>query len=197
MTRYNDHSDSMLCGLLKSGEALASYDAFTEIYERYSPTLLTHAYNKCHDQDEACDLVQEVFTALWENREIREITDSLFGYLARSILYSFLNKLDHEKVREKYRLYESFFSAVSYDNADHLARMRQLMGLIEKEVEALPPKMRRVFKMCRYQGMTHKEIAKALGISESTVAGQVSRAMAIVRPKIPYFIILIWLGRPQ
>jgi len=197
MTRYHHHSDLKLCEELKSGKASVSYGAFSEIYARYSLTLLNHAYNKCHDRDEAGDLVQDVFAVLWERRAVQQITGSLFGYLASAVRHAFLNQLAHEKVREKYQLYEAFFSAVSCDNADHLIRDKQLMAFIEKEVEALPPRMRRVFKMCRNQGMNYRQVGKALGIAETTVASHMSQAVAILRCRIPYFIIFIWLGKPQ
>lgn len=189
MRTYVDLSENQLCDLLKCGD----HKAFDEIYERYSFQLLSHALRKCQDDEYAKDLLQEVFSTLWENRETIDIKKSLHGYLATSIRHSFLRKLKQEKVREKYiTSFYIFVTTVANDTqSDHLIRKKQLQEIIEKEVMALPPRMREIFLKCRFQGMTHKQIAQELNISEKTVARQMSNAILILREKLPFFIFII------
>jgi len=189
MRPYLNLSENELCDLLKADD----YAAFTEIYERYSFQLMSHALRKCNDNDYAKDLLQEVFTMLWENRKKLEIKKTLPGYLAASIGYSFLKNLKYEKDKDKYgdSLY-NFVTAVSNDStADHLIRKKQLEVIIEKELLALPPKMREVFLKCRFQGFSHKQIAVQLNISENTVARQMSHALAALKKKLPFFIYIL------
>jgi RNA polymerase sigma-70 factor (family 1) len=186
MRTYLNLSENELCDLLKSGD----YAAFSEIYERYSFQLMSHALRKCKDDDYAKDLLQEVFTMLWENRTNLQIRKSLSGYLAASIRHSFLKNVKYEKDKDNYgsSLY-TFVTAVSNDTtADHLIRKKQLEVIIEKELLALPPKMREIFLKCRFHGFTHKQIAAELKISEKTVTRQVSNALAILKKKLPFFV---------
>jgi DNA-directed RNA polymerase specialized sigma24 family protein len=77
MSVYTSISDQELVLLLKSGDERA----YTEIYDRYSATLLVHAYHKLHDQEEAKDLVHELFMVLWSKKEALVIEKSLSAYL--------------------------------------------------------------------------------------------------------------------
>jgi len=59
-----------------------------------------------------------------------------------------------------------------------------LADLIEKEIQALPSKMRQIFELSRKQYLSYKEIAEQLEISEHTVKSQVSNALRILKLKL-------------
>ncbi len=58
------------------------------------------------------------------------------------------------------------------------------MAIIEKEIGALPPKMREVFELSRKENLSHKEIAEKLNLSEKTVKKQVNNSLKILRSKL-------------
>lgn len=178
MTNYTSYADSKLMNLLRAGDRVA----YAEIYERYVFILLNHAYNKTRSREEAKDIVQEVFTTLWVKRESLEVSN-LAGYLFTSIRNIFLNQIAHQAVQDKYLQSMELFAANS-EIPDHLIRERQLTAIIEREIAALPPKMREVFELSRKEHLSHKEIAERLGISEQTVSKQVTNALRILRPKL-------------
>lgn len=188
MRAYKDFSENELCDLLKSGD----YKAFSEIYERFALQLLSHALRKCQDDEYANDLLQEVFTMLWENRETLDIKKSLPGYLATSITYSFLKNLRHKEVKEKYiTSLTDFINSISSNlTADHLIRRKQLETIIENEVMALPPKMREIYKKFFVEGLSHKEIATELNLSDKTVARQIYNIRERFRKKLPLIIFI-------
>ncbi|MNL17944.1 RNA polymerase sigma factor [compost metagenome] len=62
--------------------------------------------------------------------------------------------------------------------------MNELTRLIDKEVSALPQKMKEIFEMSRNQELSHREIAAQLNISDHTVKKQINNAIKILRPKI-------------
>ncbi|HEX3386234.1 MAG TPA: sigma-70 family RNA polymerase sigma factor, partial [Mucilaginibacter sp.] len=158
MTNYNACTDPQLLNLLRSGDRMA----YTEIYDRYALALLGHVYNKARDREESKDVVHEVFATLWAKRESLQI-DYLAGYLFRSVRNVILNQIAHRAVQEKFiRSMEQF--AASNDVPDHLVREKQLTAIIEREIAALPPKMREVFVLSRKEHLSHKEIAQLLGI---------------------------------
>jgi RNA polymerase sigma-70 factor (ECF subfamily) len=53
-----------------------------------------------------------------------------------------------------------------------------------KMIAALPPGFRTVFNMYVIEGYSHKEIAEALGISETTSRSQLQRARTLLQTKI-------------
>ena len=188
MINYEQLVDHDLLELLRSGDRAA----YTEIYHRYKFILHQHAWNKLRNKEEAQDVLQEVFTKLWLNREHMQITTNLSGYLYSAVRNRILDHFSHNEVKLKY------ISKVKPDlqhdvPTDHRVRENQLRELIEKEIADLPPRMRQVFEMSRKQHMMHKEIAEQLGTSEETVKKQVSGALKVLRVKLGILIYLLML----
>ncbi|MNY42390.1 RNA polymerase sigma factor [compost metagenome] len=63
-------------------------------------------------------------------------------------------------------------------------REKQLKEIIEEEISALPARMQEIFRMSRFEQMSHKEIAEKLALSEQTVKDQVKKALRILRIKL-------------
>jgi len=190
---YQQFTDQELADLLKSGDQ----QAFIEIYDRYIFVLLNHIYSKTGDREEAKDIVHEVFAKLWARREQLQITDNLAGFLYTSARNIVLNQVTRKKVEGKY--FNSFlkFSEQPQTFTDHRIRENQLTAIIEKEIAALPPKMREVFELSRKQHLSHREIAEKLDISEQTVSKHITNALKILRIKLGLFAYLLWIIYPK
>ena len=93
MDKYIKLSDVELLILLRSGDE----SAFNEIYNRFSSVLYLHARHMLHNRDEARDVIQEVFTAIWNRRMDLNLTVSLNSYLYRSVRNTVLNLIRNEK----------------------------------------------------------------------------------------------------
>ena len=186
---YNSLSDLELVDLLKSGNE----DAFAEIYERYFGALYLHAYKRIRDKDEARDLVQELFSLLWSKRETLEPRTSFSNYLYTWVRNSILNIIAHKLVEEKYL--SSLPDRINDTEAltDHRVRERQLAAIIEKEIEALPPRMKAVFELSRKSNMSYKEIAEKLDLSEQSVRSHVKNALKILRMKLGVLVYLFYI----
>ncbi|MET1055569.1 MAG: sigma factor, partial [Pedobacter sp.] len=98
MYNYVGISDDKLGLLLKNGD----HQAFTEIYNRHSPALLLHAIQRLHDEDDAKDVVHEIFFSLWNKRDELVIRTNLKGYLHIAMQNKVLDRISHEKVRTQY-----------------------------------------------------------------------------------------------
>jgi len=180
------HTDTELFDLVKEGSA----KAFSEIYDRYWALLYKHAYRLLKDKELAQDVVQEVFLNLWDKINVIDIQFSISPYLYRAVRNKVLNLIQKDKVKDNYT--QSFINFVANSEAitDYRLRERLLKEKIEKEVAALPSKMREVFKMSRIQNMSHKQIAEKLNLSDKTVKKQMSNAIHILRIKLGGFLIL-------
>jgi RNA polymerase sigma-70 factor (family 1) len=186
MGSYNTFSDLQLTSLLKEGDRVA----YTEIYDRYIYTLLNHAYNKTRNREEAKDAVHEVFAMLWSNRARVDNVANLSGFLYTSLRNTILNHIAHKGVQSKY-MFSLLQLSKEEAETDHLVREKQLAELIEKEIAALPPKMREVFTLSRKAHLNHKEIAERLQISEQTVSKHITNALKVLRLKLGIIVYLI------
>jgi len=191
MSSYSILSDKELTSLIKGGDEAS----FAEIYNRFYGILYLHAYKRLNNEEEARDVIHELFAALWTKRESFEIETNLSGYLYSSIRNRILDIITHKKVEEKY--IDSLQNYIDHDfnYADHLVRERDLTSLIEKEISFLPDRMREIFQLSRKSHLSHKEIAILLGLSEQTVRTQVKKALKVLRLRLGFWIYLLIVFR--
>lgn len=189
MRIYRSYSDSELAYLLTQGDELA----FTEIYNRFYGLLFIHASKRLNDEEEAKDVLHQLFESLWVKR-LQVVPDgNLSAYLYTAVRNRVLDVFAHQKVESKY--VDSLQHYIDQDHilTDYLVREKQMALLIEQEINALPPKMREIFILSRKANKTHKEIALALGISELTVKTQVKKALRILKSKLGVAIYIAFL----
>ena len=98
MAVFSTLTDTELLSLLRDGDSTA----FTEIYNRYWKKLFAVAGNKVKHLDEAEEIVQDIFVALWNRRERLQITGTLGAYLAVSVKYKIIKALDKRYHHQQY-----------------------------------------------------------------------------------------------
>lgn len=136
------------------------------------------------------DVVQDVFLTLWNRKETIQEEHNLSGYLYTAVRNKALNIFAQKKVRDSYEESLLHFANEQTIVTDHLIRERQMTELIEKEITAIPEKMREIFILSRKSYLKNKDIAELLGISEHTVATQIKRALKVLRLRIGLLIFL-------
>jgi RNA polymerase sigma-70 factor (family 1) len=189
MQDYSVLSDFELAAFLKQGDPLA----FTEVYDRYWSVLYLHARRMLRDDQEAQDIVQELFAEVWRRAPEISYNVKLSSYLYKSIRNRVFDYIEHKKVVDDYQRSLIEFIATDSASSDELVRERELALIIEQEIAALPPKMREVFELSRKQHLSYREIGEQLGISEHTVKRQVSNALGILRTKLGVSSIIVFM----
>ncbi|MHA4895388.1 RNA polymerase sigma-70 factor [Pedobacter sp. PWIIR3] len=192
MVDYTTYTDQELVALLKHGDRLA----LAQIFEKYNDLLYAHAYNKLRLKEDARDIVQDVFVKLWNRHERLEVTSNLPGYLFMMTRNAIFSHLAHKVVVSDYAESYQRFKEEGEAVTDHLIREKQLAAIIEKEIAALPPRMREVFELSRKENLSNKQIAERLGISEATVADQIKKALRQLRIKIGLVLVLAYWFMP-
>ncbi len=186
---YGQLTDGELTVLLKTGD----HAAFTEIYQRYKRLLYTHAYQRLRNEQEADDLIHELFTSLWEKKGILEFKTNLAGYLYTAVRNRILDYISHKQVESDYIASFQGFLDRGENFTDFLLREKQMNALIDKEIARLPLKMREVFELSRREGYSHKQIAEKLGITQKTVKSQINNALKVLRVRLGLFNWLFFL----
>ena len=189
MKEYQKCSDSELTFLLKEG----NHAAFNEIHKRYYALLYNHAFKRLPYREEVKDILQELFTFIWNNRETLVFTSGLAAYLYTSVRNRVINVFTKQKVRTEYAESLQNYLRVGENITDWKIRERELTALIEKEIAALPPQMKRVFELSRNEHLSHNEIAELLNTSPLTVRKQVQNALKILRSKLGANLFLLFI----
>lgn len=189
MDPTNQYSDANLWLRVKNNDQ----EAFKEIFERYNALLYSHVVNKLDDADEARDMVQDIFIALWERRSaIEEI--NLAGYLFTTARNKILNNIRHKKIITRFEQdFKNFAGNHAANNVESALDNRELEALIAAEIAALPERMRQVFELSRKGHLAHQEIADKLGISKHTVNDHIKASLKILRRKVKMAIIFLTL----
>lgn len=180
MNNLSHLRDDELLERLQAGDKLA----YRVIYDRYWAILFRHARKMLQDDSEAQDTIQEIFTILWIKSNELSIQAPLGAYLYAAVRNKVLDYLKNKKVREKFIASMIYSGESANFITDSLIREKQLASEIEKEVAALPSKMRAVFELSRNEHLCHKQIADQLAISSKTVKKQISNALQILRGKL-------------
>ncbi len=178
--QYHKCTDVVLTDLLRGGDR----HAFTEIYNRYWTIMYVHVYKMLRDEEEAKDIIQEIFSNLWLKASHIKSSHNVSGLLYTAARNRVFNLIEQSRVRGDYvQSIAAFTHQVDPNTVDRVDE-KQLIAVIEYEIQNLPPKMRQIFEMSRKDDLSHQEIATKLNLSYQTVKKQVQNALKIIKPKI-------------
>lgn len=180
ITVYSNLPDSTLTALLKEGDQVA----FTEIYNRHWKLIYAHVYKMLRDEDDAKDVVQEVFGNLWIKAASIKNTSNISGLLYTAARNKVFDLIEKNKVRNDYIGEIARFVADPLNEKIDSIDEKRILEILEREIEKLPPKMKQIFELSRKEDLSHREIASLLGISEQTVKKQVQNALKAIKPKL-------------
>jgi len=189
MEDYSRYSDSELVALFNADDDAA----FKEIYQRFDKLLYIFAYRKIGDSDEAMDVVQDVFTGLLAKRGGFALNTSLSSYLYKSVLNRIFDIFRHQQTIKKYIAEGNHYIDVDTNETDYLIREKDIADIIDKEIAAMPPRMRQAYELKHKFKQSPQEIAEQMGISEHTVKVQLQRALKHLRGKLGIVIYVIFI----
>lgn len=180
--------DSLLLAQLKEG----SESAFDALYEKYWNNVVDEAYKRTGHRDQAKDIAQEVFTAMWI-RGTETPIDNLPAWLY-TVTKNQVYKLFRDQ--ERFTPISDLLSELeSYgERADALILEKELYRTYEALIASLPDQQRIIFKM-RYQDeLSPDEIASKLNLSPKTVRNHLGRALRKLRTTFMLIQLLMILG---
>ena len=128
------------------------------------------------------ELVQELFTRIWQKRESKGITENFSGYMfriAQNLVHDFFRRLKKDlALQEKFKAEVIGTDAPS---AEDILQRQQSLGLINNAIEHLPPQQKKAYKLVRQEGYSYKKAAEDMGISPLTVKEYLTLANKSIR----------------
>ncbi|PWV47089.1 RNA polymerase sigma factor [Chitinophaga sp. S165] len=182
--------NSLLLQQLQAGEQ----SAYRQLYELTWKPLLNAAYKRLGLQQEAEEVVQDVFTSLYERRqELTIAPGKLFGYLQRAVQFRCYDIYRQWSAQRKLHLIPGL-TDVDYAVApDYLSEIKELSTQIDAVIAGLPERCRQAFRLSRFEQLTNKQIAERMGISVGVVEKLMSRALRELRVHFSDYE-LLWMG---
>jgi RNA polymerase sigma-70 factor (ECF subfamily) len=173
-------------GHLWAGAVDGDGTAFALLFDRHVRAVYNHSFRLCGTWADAEDVTQLTFLTAWRRRDdIRLSHDSALPWLltvatftARSHLRASRRWLAalrrHPPARDSDPADDPADQAA--DRVDDERRMRTVL----RAVNRLPRGQREALALCVWSGLSYRDAAEQLGITEASVRSRVSRARAAI-----------------
>lgn len=151
---------------------------FQIVFKRFYNPLCNFAASIVKDDKLAQDVVQDVFTHLWDKRNAISISENEKSYLFSAVKNKSIEKLRQQmsesQLADAIRIMQE--QPVEIEADKYLLREH-----INNSLRQLPPKCKQIFELSKMNGLTYAEIAEELDISVKTVENQIGKAYRILR----------------
>jgi len=186
--KHNEHEKELIQSFLSGDE-----QAFTAIYERYAPSLISYTAARLASLEEARDIIHDLFVHLWEEREALVITHSLKALLFSAVRYRIIDHIRKHMTRRAYAERLRTLQTGWGESDQEEAETRDLHRNLEKAIDELPPRVRQIYRLSRQQHLTIPEIAEELQLSQQTVKNQLTTALSLLRSFLQRLPTIWWL----
>ncbi len=137
-------------------------------------------YNNIREIEPAREMVQDIFKSLWERRHELEL-ENVNNYLIRSAKFKTFEYIRNKVSQQKHICSKFEGCAMSSNCTEERVLFNNLKEKVNILVDTLPCQCKRVYKMSREQGLSNKEIASSLLISERAVEYHITKALSVLR----------------
>lgn len=142
------------------------------LYQQFAPRMYSICLRYCRSAELAQDALQDGFIRVFRNLNQFRFECPLEFWIRRIIINSALKTIEREN-RLDLKFNQDDHDVIS----NHIQPVDTFdLEIIKKAIDRLPDGFRTVFYLFAIDGLTHKEIAKLLSISEGTSKSQYSRA---------------------
>lgn len=176
--------------------------SFSDLYAVYFTKMLRFSTAYVGREEDAENIVQDIFLYLWEHADLLETVGNRDAFLFTLVKNRCLNFLKHrlyvetcKQSLEQARTWELQMNLYSLQQFDESSlSLEEMEVLLHKAIDALPERCRQIFVLSRMEGLKYKEIAERLDISVNTVENQISIALKKLKGELKeYLPLLIFL----
>lgn len=183
------HTEKELVKKLSEGDSFA----FEVLFYKYRNKVKGFAVKMVPAQVDPEEIVQEVFVKLWLKKEAlnpdKEFQSYLFS-MAKNLI------LDHLKSAVNRKLYfvgEHFQQDLLFEEGPENQIREGVEEKLQHLINEIPERRREIFRLSRFEGLSYKQIAERLNISENTVDSQIRNALAFLRKELRVVVALAFL----
>ncbi|MCK9410817.1 MAG: RNA polymerase sigma-70 factor [Prolixibacteraceae bacterium] len=177
MKNFNGKTEKELIVSLQSG----SITAFEGLFEYYSQKLYRFALSYLKLDNDAEDIVQEVFIKIWQNRSSLKSETSFQSYLFTIAFHAIQKNFRKKLLQQKFQL--ELFELLNTEDSTLEVQLNfeVLLSKLNQLINQLPARRKEIFIKRKKEGKSIQNIASEMGISEKTVENQITQAMNFLR----------------
>ncbi|SHF39363.1 RNA polymerase sigma-70 factor, ECF subfamily [Mariniphaga anaerophila] len=177
MANLKNTSDTELTYLINAGVK----EAFQEIFERYAGRIYQFSLSYLKNEQDAEELVQDVFLKIWEKRESLDKSKNIKAFIFKVAVNSIYDFIRRKNVENAFRDFSRANFEKQSDNTWHQVIFDEMSDNLETLIKQMPPERQRVFRLSREEGLSNEEIASKLNISKRTAENQLYRATTFLK----------------
>ena len=153
---------------------------FEQIYRDYSKPMFLYALSFLTSEEEAEDVIQEVFVNFWKDETYRKVKGEVTKtYLFRSVKNNCLNRLKKKDVlRDRLDLLRE-----DIVEEEIMKWNDELIQEVESEIDRMPEQTKLIIRGVFFREMKYQEVADELGISINTVKTLLKNGMKYLRER--------------
>lgn len=163
---------SIIAGCLQNDAASQK-----ELYNRYSPKMLSVSYRFAHNREDAEDMLQEAFIKIFSQIHTFQNKGAFEGWIRRIVVHTCINFL--KKNKKFSENVDIAYATTVYVKEETVPSIMQAKQVVEC-IKLLPLGYKTVLNLYAIEGYSHKEIGNLLDIEESTSRSQYTRAKAML-----------------
>jgi RNA polymerase sigma-70 factor (ECF subfamily) len=167
--------------IITDGDESAFELLFTDIFKEHEYTLYMLALRMTKSDQQAKDIIQEVFLKLWECRHSIQNIENIEAWLYRITENKVIDHL--RKTAADGRLKDAAWNAMQQmlNETEALISAKEYNQIIRKAIDRLPPQRKLIYQMNKDGELSYQQIADELKISRHTVKNQLSTAIQSIR----------------
>jgi RNA polymerase sigma factor (sigma-70 family) len=185
---FTKASDLDLITNLRAGK----HEALTEIFRRYWKPLYLSAFYKLQSHELAEEIVQDLFTEIWDRRERLfsngECEAHLASYLNTAVKNKVLNHIRRLVYNKKYWDYCKQYIPTTESTTHELAEYNDLQDRLNVAMGQLSEKTKEIFVLHKLKGVPVVKISQQLNLSEKAVGYHLSKSVKQLRTHLRDFI---------
>jgi len=173
-----DLDQALLLEAFRAGDAAA----FEQVFRTHYKSLHLQAYLLLKDEEEAEDLVQQLFLDMWNKQMYSKVQHSIRAYLHAALRNQCLNHLKrmsvHKRLRDEY--VELGSGEPKQEPLDEDEGDPGLLNILKE----MPMQRLRAFNLVHLQDKKYQDAAKEMGISVNSLKTHVKLAIRFLRMRL-------------
>ena len=168
-------------------------EVFERVYRACFRPLFLYAYGYVMDEPEAENIVQSVFTTMWEMRRRLPERLRVKAYLYTSVKHACLRYFQRLHLLDEYKKRQAEALVLSFaEEEDSGEEDEEVVRSVRAALAKLTDQQRKIVELHVQEGKKYNEIAEQLHLSENTVRTHLKRAYKILRDNLSCFFPLLF-----
>ena len=175
---------------------------FNKLYNDYYRQFVRFAMGYIKDEAKAQDFVSDAFASYWEKKESLPQDTNAPAYILTTVKNNCLNDLLHKKVKIRATeeltehaqwILNTQINTLEACNPDRIFS-KEIEQIIENTINKLPERTAQIFKMSRFEHLSHRDIAKQLGLTTKSVEYHITKTLNDLRMNLKDFLTILILS---